>query len=129
MHVEGNRLTIGELNGAQSERCQQIARALIEAGFKSYMIEDIHAEIWLKAWGALSFNTISALTHAPMEDICRFPETRQLAHDMMQEAQTVANKLGIQFRHTIEKRICIYFYFVTLVIQINLPGLQLDPLR
>ncbi|MBT8363226.1 MAG: 2-dehydropantoate 2-reductase [Deltaproteobacteria bacterium] len=104
-HVEGDRFTIGELDGTQSERCQQIACALIGAGFKSYVIEDIRSEIWLKAWGALSFNPISALTHATMEDICRLPETRQLVREMMQEAQTVANKLGIQFRHTIEKRI------------------------
>jgi 2-dehydropantoate 2-reductase len=104
-HVEGDRFTIGELDGTQSERCQQIACALIGAGFKSFVIEDIRSEVWLKAWGSLSFNTISALSHATMEDICRFQETRQLAREMMQEAQIIAEKLGIKFRLAIDKRI------------------------
>jgi ketopantoate reductase len=69
------------------------------------VISDIRAEIWLKAWGSLTFNPISALTHATMEEICRFPRTRQLAADMMTEAQMIAEKLGITFRHTIEKRL------------------------
>ena len=64
----------------------------------------MRAEIWLKAWGNLSFNPISALTHATMVDIARYPQTRELSVKMMEEAQNVANKLGITFRHTIEKR-------------------------
>ncbi|MDE1967730.1 MAG: oxidoreductase, partial [Alphaproteobacteria bacterium] len=62
-------------------------------------------EIWLKAWGNLSFNPISALTHATLVDICRFPETRHLAARMMEEAETIAKKLGVTFRVSIEKRI------------------------
>src|SRR3546814_17765175 len=65
----------------------------------------IRSEIWLKAWGNLSFNPISALTHATLEDICTFPETRKLAATMMAEAQQIAEKLGVNFRHTIDKRI------------------------
>jgi len=104
-HIEGNRFTIGELSGEKSERCNLISAMLIKAGFKSYVVEDIRAEIWLKAWGSLSFNTISALTRATMEDICHFSDTRRLAENMMLEAQTIANKLGIVFRHSIAKRI------------------------
>ena len=69
------------------------------------MLDDIRSEIWLKAWGNLSFNPISALTHATLVDICQFPETRDLAATMMAEAQAIAEKLGVTFRHTIEKRI------------------------
>jgi 2-dehydropantoate 2-reductase len=61
--------------------------------------------LWLKAWGSLTFNPISALTHATMAGICRFPDTRKLAVAMMTEAQTIATKLGITFRHTIEQRV------------------------
>ena len=63
------------------------------------------SEIWLKAWGNLSFNPISALTHATLVDICRFPPSRDLAARMMTEAQEVAAKLGISFRVPLEKRI------------------------
>lgn len=103
--IEGNRFTLGELDGSKSERVTALSDKLIKAGFKSPVIDDIRAEIWLKLWGNLSFNPISALTHATLEGICRFPDTRQLAYDMMLEAQTIANKLGITFRVDIERRI------------------------
>ena len=104
-HVEGDRFPIGELDGSTSERVQRLHDVLVKAGFRSRILDDIRSEIWLKAWGNLSFNPISALTHATMAAICQFPETRALAATMMQEAQDIAEKLGITFRHTIEKRI------------------------
>ena len=104
-HVEGDRFPLGELDGSETERCQVLMQAFIDAGFRSRIIDNIRAEIWLKAWGTLSFNPISALTHATMVDICRFPETRDLATKMMREAEETAGKLGITFRRTIERRI------------------------
>ncbi len=104
-HVEGDRFPIGELDGSVSERVQVLHDTLVEAGFRSRVLDDIRSEIWLKAWGNLSFNPISALTHATLVDICDFAETRELAATMMREAQVIAEKLGVTFRHTIEKRI------------------------
>ncbi len=104
-HVEGDRFPIGELDGSTSERVQTLHDLLVAAGFRSRILDDIRSEIWLKAWGNLSFNPISALTHATLEDICRFPRTRDLAATMMAEAQAIGEKLGVTFRHTIEKRI------------------------
>jgi ketopantoate reductase len=104
-HVEGDRFPIGELDGKDTERVKKVHDVLVGAGLKSRVLPDIRSEIWLKAWGNLSFNPISALSHATLEDICRFEETRKLAADMMREAQVVAEKLGVKFRHTIEKRI------------------------
>jgi len=104
-HVEGDRFPVGELDGSLSERAQKLHDLLVAAGFRSRVLDDIRSEVWLKAWGNLSFNPISALTHATLEDICTFPETRKLAATMMAEAQLIAEKLGVTFRHTIEKRI------------------------
>jgi ketopantoate reductase len=104
-HVEGERFPVGELDGRETARAKMIGDALIKAGFKSRVLTDIRAELWLKALGSLSFNPISALSHATMAEICRFPETRKLAVAMMTEAQSIASKLGITFRHTIEQRI------------------------
>jgi len=103
--VEGNRFTLGELDGATTPRLQAIAAALIGAGFKAPITSEIRSEIWLKLWGNLSFNPISALTHATLVDICQFGLTRNLAAQMMTEAEAIANKLGITFRVGIEKRI------------------------
>lgn len=104
-HVEGDRFPIGELDGSESERVKKLYDVLVGAGFRSRILDDIRSEIWLKAWGNLSFNPISALTHATLEAICQFRETRALAATMMREAQNIGEKLGITFRHTIEKRI------------------------
>ncbi len=104
-HVEGDRFPVGELDGSESDRVTSLSQTLIDAGFRSRVLDDIRSEIWLKAWGNLSFNPISALTHATLVDICRFPETRDLAANMMKEAEHIAHKLGIEFRHTIERRI------------------------
>jgi 2-dehydropantoate 2-reductase len=103
--VEGNRFTLGEPDGSTTPRIQALAASLTAAGFKAPVIADIRSEIWLKLWGNLSFNPISALTHATLEDICRFPLTRELAVQMMTEAQAIAGKLGVTFRVSIERRI------------------------
>jgi 2-dehydropantoate 2-reductase len=103
--VEGNRFTLGELDGSTTARIQALSAALTAAGFKAPVSSDIRSEIWLKLWGNMSFNPISALTHATLEDICRFPLTRTLAAQMMAEAQEVANKLGVTFKIGIERRI------------------------
>lgn len=104
-HLEGDRFPIGEIDGKESERVKWLHDVLVASGLKSRVLPDIRSEIWLKAWGNLSFNPISALSHATLVDICQFAETRQLAASMMAEAQAVAEKLGVIFRHTIEKRI------------------------
>lgn len=103
--IEGNRFTLGEPDGQRSERVATLSQAMIRAGFKAPVSKDIRNEIWVKLWGNLSFNPISALTHATLQDICRFPPTRALAGRMMAEAQAVAEALGVQFRISLEQRI------------------------
>jgi 2-dehydropantoate 2-reductase len=103
--IEGNRFPIGELDGSESERVRRISDAFVRAGYKSPILPNIRAEMWLKLWGNLTFNPISALTHSTLVDICQYPLSRDLAAKMMAEAQTIANKLGIEFRVPLEKRI------------------------
>lgn len=104
-HIEGLRFPVGELDGVTRERTEVLVRAFEAAGFKSRAIPDVRAELWLKAWGALSINPISALTGGRMDEICSHALTRNLVATMMQEAEAIAQHLGISFRHTIEKRI------------------------
>src|SRR5579871_1096660 len=104
-HVEGDRFPIGELDGKETPRVKELHDVFVKAGLKSRVLKDIRSEIWLKAWGNLSFNPISALTHATLVDICQFAETRELAATMMKEAQDIAQKLGVTFRVSIDKRI------------------------
>jgi len=103
--IEGNRFTLGEPDGSRSERIEALSQTFMRAGFKSPVARDIRAEIWIKLWGNLSFNPISALTHATLEDICRFPPTRLLAERMMREAQAVAEQLGVVFKISLAQRI------------------------
>jgi 2-dehydropantoate 2-reductase len=103
--VEGNRFGLGELDGTTTPRLKTIVDALIKAGFRVPIARDIRSEIWLKLWGNTSLNPLSALTHATLEDMCRYPLTRQLIAAMMAEAEAVANAVGVQFKISIEKRI------------------------
>ena len=103
--IEGNRFTLGEPDGTRSARIEALSQAMMKAGFKAPVAKDIRGEIWVKLWGNLSFNPISALTHATLEEICRFPPTRALAAAMMSEAQRVGEALGVQFRIGLDQRI------------------------
>lgn len=103
--IEGNKFSLGELDGADSSSLKEIADAFKAAGFKTPMSRDIRSEIWLKLWGNLSFNPISALTHSTLEDLCLYPPTRDLVAAMMAEAQAIGHKLGVEFKVSIDKRI------------------------
>ena len=103
--IEGNRFTLGEIDGSDTPSIRAISDAFKVAGFKAPVSSDIRSEIWLKVWGNLSFNPISALTHATLEDICLYPPTRELAASMMTEAQEIGQKLGVQFKVSLNKRI------------------------
>lgn len=104
-HIEDHRFPVGELDGSKSARAESVAGTLSRAGFKSRVVSDIRVHIWLKVWGNLSFNPISALTGATMVQIARFPETRALVERMMGEAQQIAEKLGVKVPFSIEQRI------------------------
>jgi 2-dehydropantoate 2-reductase len=103
--VEGDRFPVGELDGSISRRVTAVSESFTRAGFKAPVLDNIRAEIWLKLWGNLTFNPISALSRSTLSDICQFPLTRELAAAMMTEAQHIAGKLGITFRVPLEKRI------------------------
>jgi 2-dehydropantoate 2-reductase len=103
--VEGCRMPVGELDNSDSMRVRELSGMLVDAGFKSPVLDDLRGEIWLKLWGALAFNPVSMLTGATLEDICRNMATRYLIASMMQEAQRIAYALGIAFRVPLERRI------------------------
>ena len=104
-HVEGNRFPVGEPDGSESERVKRVAECFTNSALQAPVLKDIRSEIWLKLWGNLSFNPISALSRATLAEICQYPPSRAIAAAMMSEAQTVATKLGATFRVPLEKRI------------------------
>jgi 2-dehydropantoate 2-reductase len=103
--IEGNRFSLGELDGSRSERVEALSKTMMAAGFKSPVSRDIRGEIWVKLWGNCTFNPLSALTRATLQDICRFPPTRALATRMMGEAKAVAEALGVSFKISLEQRL------------------------
>ncbi len=104
-HIEGNRFSLGEPDGSRSERAQALSKALSAAGLKAPVRPKLRDEIWVKLWGNLSFNPISALTHATLDVLCTDPGTREVARNMMLEAQTIAEKLGVKFPIDVDRRI------------------------
>jgi 2-dehydropantoate 2-reductase len=104
-HVYGNKFPLGEPSGERTERVEKLSSLLTTAGFEAPVLDRIRDEIWLKLWGNLCFNPISALTHATLDVIAADPGTRAVASAMMTEAQIIAEKLGVRFRVDIERRI------------------------
>ena len=104
-HIEGTRFSLGEPDGSKSERAMALSKALSAAGLKAPVRPRLRDEIWVKLWGNLSFNPISALTHATLDVLCTDPGTRAVARGMMVEAQEIAEKLGVKFPIDVEKRI------------------------
>ncbi|MGP1396049.1 MAG: 2-dehydropantoate 2-reductase [Inquilinaceae bacterium] len=104
-HIEGNRFSLGEPDGSKSDRALALSKALGAAGLKAPVRPRLRDEIWVKLWGNLSFNPISALTHATLDVLCTDPGTRSVARHMMVEAQQIAEKLGVKFPIDVDRRI------------------------
>jgi 2-dehydropantoate 2-reductase len=104
-HVYGDKFALGEPDGSTSERVLAISRMFEQAGFQAPVLDDIRSEIWLKLWGNLCFNPISALTRATLDVVATDPGTRALSRAMMLEAQAIAERLGARFRVDVERRI------------------------
>ena len=104
-HIEGIRMPVGEIDGVEKQRTRDLCELLNNAGFKSFILESIRAETWLKVLGNLSFNPVSALTHSTLVDICQFEPSRILIDKMMTECREVALRLGIGIRLSNERRI------------------------
>jgi 2-dehydropantoate 2-reductase len=104
-HTYGDRLSLGEPDGSRSERAEALSRLLIAAGIKAPVRPRIRDEIWVKLWGNLAFNPLSALTGATLDRLTGAADLRVVARKMMQEGQSVAEALGVRFPIDIEKRI------------------------
>ena len=104
-HVEGNRISLGEPSGEKSHRVEKLAAELTKAGFRTPIRSRIRDELWVKLWGNLSFNPISALTGSTLEEMCNEPDTLALIRAMMCEAQQVGEKIGVKFPVNVDKRI------------------------
>jgi len=104
-HIEGNRISLGEPNGPRSERCHQIAQALIASGLRCPITTRIRHEIWVKVLGNASFNPVSALTRATLVQMVRDPGVCSLIRNIMQEVQAVSQKLGMELPVSIDQRI------------------------
>lgn len=104
-HIEGNRFSLGEPDGSKSDRALALSKALSAAGLKAPVRPRLRDEIWVKLWGNLSFNPISALTHATLDVLCTEPGTRGIARAMMVEAQEIAETLGVKFPIDVDRRI------------------------
>ncbi|MBZ9719769.1 2-dehydropantoate 2-reductase [Mesorhizobium sp. AD1-1] len=104
-HVEGKRFSLGEPSGERSERVTLLAEEMVKGGLQAPVREDIRSEIWVKLWGNLSFNPISALTGSTLAAIVADEGTRSLARTMMLEAQAIGESLGVRFPIAVDRRI------------------------
>jgi 2-dehydropantoate 2-reductase len=104
-HSYGDRFSLGEPDGSRSARIEAISQLLISAGLKAPIRPRIRDEIWVKLWGNLCFNPLSALTGATLDILTGRPDLRAICRSMMLEAQQVAEALGTKFAISVDKRI------------------------
>lgn len=104
-HIYGDRFGLGEPTGATTDRITAIAAAFEAGGLKPRIYPKIRDDIWLKLWGNLCFNPISALTGATLDVVATDPGTRSVARNMMREAEKIARRIGVHFRVDVERRI------------------------
>ena len=104
-HTYGNRFSLGEPDGSKSARVQELSQMLVKAGLKAPVRTNIRDEIWVKLWGNLAFNPLSALTASTLDRLAFRADLRAVARAMMEEAQIVAEALGAKFTVSIDKRI------------------------
>lgn len=104
-HTYSNRFTLGEPDGARSERAARFSEMMIKGGLKSPVRPRIRDELWMKLWGNLAFNPLSALTTATLDRLATEAGSRSVARAMMVEAQAIAEKLGVRFAIDVDKRI------------------------
>lgn len=104
-HTYGNRFSLGEPDGSKSARVEALSQMLAKAGLKAPVRTSIRDEIWVKLWGNLAFNPLSALTSSTLERLAFRPDLRAVVEAMMREAQKVGEALGAKFTVSMEKRI------------------------
>ncbi len=104
-HIEGNRFMLGEPDGSRSPRVAALAQALSAAGLKAPVREKIRDDIWFKLLGNATFNPVSVLTGATLEQMGTHAAGRGVIRQMMLEAMAVAERLGVRFPLDIDKRI------------------------
>jgi 2-dehydropantoate 2-reductase len=104
-HEHGRRFPIGEPTGGTSARITRLRDLFVAGGLEAPVRDDIRDEIWLKLWGNLCINPISALTHATLDVITSDPATRALCRAMMVEARAIGERLGLSLRVDIERRL------------------------
>jgi 2-dehydropantoate 2-reductase len=104
-HLYGDKFGFGEPDRSKSERVVKVMEAFEAGGLGARWYPEIRNDIWLKLWGNLCFNPISALTRATLDVVATDPGTRNLSRHMMEEAEKIARRIGVHFRVDITRRI------------------------
>lgn len=104
-HIEGNRFSLGEPNGAQTERISRISKAMARADLKAPVRKNIRQEIWMKLIGNLAFNPLSVITEETLDVLLLNEENKKTAYEAMKEASSIMDKLNVPMSISIDQRI------------------------
>jgi 2-dehydropantoate 2-reductase len=91
----GNHLIVGAPSSSLSAQAGALAAALQEGGFEVECTEQIRTEIWVKLWGNMNMNPLSALTGSTADRLLDDPLTHALVLRMMEEADAIGARLGL----------------------------------
>jgi 2-dehydropantoate 2-reductase len=104
-HVEGEKFSLGELDGSQTPRILALSSLLVSAGLKAPVQSRIRQELWVKLMGNAVFNPLSVLTRASLGQMAESPVLSPVVRAAMEEVDAVARRLGVDMPITIDQRI------------------------
>jgi len=104
VHRMGRGLIIGEPQGGDSARVQQLAALFSRAGFEVRASARIRYDIWYKLWGNMTMNPVSALTGATLDRVLDDELVRTFCSAAMREAAAVGARIDCDVQESPEDR-------------------------
>lgn len=100
----GNQLIIGPASARTTGQAALAIELLRLAQFDVTASTRIRSDIWLKLWGNMTMNPISAITRSTADVILDDPLTEKLVVSIMEEARQIGKEIGIELTLSAQAR-------------------------
>ena len=95
---------LGELDNRWSDRVKRLCDAMVRAGIKAEIPQDIHRSMWTKFLFIAPMSGLGAVTRVPVGGWRSLPETRAMATAAVREIIALANARGIDLGADAEEK-------------------------
>jgi 2-dehydropantoate 2-reductase len=89
------RIILGETDGADSERCQAIQDALVDAGVPAEALSDIKSGLWGKFLFIATMAGVTSIARSPLAELLVQPHWRSVVLGCLAEIEAVGRSNGV----------------------------------